>query len=374
MNDVRQTIIKVIRVTGVLLLVGSCWYISFRIRNSVTVLPPEPTPVPIVYEIESLPAEWEMLWETTSIRLASPNIGLSLTATSENALALAFGGALVMKIDLLTGATSRCRIRSSAPVTMFAANEEMFFVGLLGRARGGPITRHSTWGATKIEAYLADSCGQAWSQPIPGAQYLYNFVFATETIISTYGANSANYYLLDTVTGDILEALPKRDSNFIWKINEDENVIYVQSPRSPFIALDRDTSKTLWRSPLTSYGIVQSPMFTDQVITARVGPIRHLGRVIAINRDTGDLLWEMENVVSNVTLGRDYLFLITQDMQLVALDPMTGTAVSQLEFKPDEIIGTSSTNIFQVAASDDIVVVYLGDGNQLMAFRFSLDG
>jgi hypothetical protein len=61
-------------------------------------------------------------------------------------------------------------------------------------------------------------------------------------------------------------------------------------------------------------------------------------------------------------------------MQLVALDPMTGTAVSQLEFKPDEIIGTSSTNIFQIATSDDIVVVYLGNGNQLMAFRFSLDG
>lgn len=273
MENLRKTVIRVVRVTGILLLVGSCWYISFRIRNSVTVLPPEPTPVPIIYEIKTMPTEWEMLWETTSIRLASPNMGLSLAASSDSAFALAFGGTFVMKIDLSTGATNRCRIRSSAPVRIFAANEEHFFVGLLGSGRGGPITPYSTWGATKIEAYLADSCGQAWSQPIPGARSLNDFVFATETTISVHSPNSANYYLLNTVTGNILEALPKQESHFIWRIDEENNVTYVRTHESAFVAIDNDTGRTLWQSSIVHYSREQ-PLFTDQIIVIRDTSIR----------------------------------------------------------------------------------------------------
>ncbi len=58
---------------------------------------------------------------------------------------------------------------------------------------------------------------------------------------------------------------------------------------------------------------------------------------------------------------------------MIAVDIQTGEVLSTLRFEPSEISSGGGHYEYLVAASDDIVLVYLGDGRQLIALRFSPD-
>lgn len=340
------------------------------ILRSMGIVPePIPTAEPIVYQFESLPDEWEFLWMDDSIVLKAPSNRGSISLGAGQQSAFALDKEAVVKIDLLTGEVSQCSSIDNGTLggsrsTTLLVNQTQIFVGFNGTQK---ISGKTEWGAGRIEAYDADSCIQTWSRTIGGVRSL-DVVIAAENTVSVDGNESSNYYLLDATTGAILETLPKEESPFVWKIEEDKGIAFIRTPESSFIAKDRKTNENLWISPV-NYGIYQPPVFTDNVIVARVGSTNETGRAIAVNVFDGSVLWEVENIVGNVAVSGAYVFLITTDARLLALDIVTGEVVSEVNFVPNEV-GYSFNDMVQIAVSENVVLVYFGYSSQLIALRF----
>ena len=91
---------------------------------------------------------------------------------------------------------------------------------------------------------------------------------------------------------------------------------------------------------------------------------------IALERETGKRLWEYPNTLGNVTVGNSIVYVMTSDTQVVALDIKTGEQLGKIDFTPD-LIQPRQYNKFYLSANDDGgLLVYLGESNQLFAFRF----
>jgi len=76
-----------------------------------------------------------------------------------------------------------------------------------------------------------------------------------------------------------------------------------------------------------------------------------------------------ERIVSNTAIANDIAYFIMENTTLSAMDINTEQSLSSANFEPRQSPLTLG-NLFQVAAHNNIVVVYLGDSKQLFTFRF----
>jgi hypothetical protein len=93
-------------------------------------------------------------------------------------------------------------------------------------------------------------------------------------------------------------------------------------------------------------------------------------------------LWEYSGIVSNIANdgGVAYFIILepgsswggdsAENAQLVAIDIRTGKMLGSVNFEPPGIQSGWGNYHYHVAASNDIVLVYLGDSRQLFAFRY----
>lgn len=86
-----------------------------------------------------------------------------------------------------------------------------------------------------------------------------------------------------------------------------------------------------------------------------------------------ELGFNSSDVVSNFTDNKDYFFFLTEsDASLWAIDKDTLQIVGQVQFNRSPFLPFGKGHKgFSVAVSDNTVVVYLGDSEQLFAFDFT---
>ncbi len=314
-----------------------------------------------LYAIENASPEFELLWTKNSF--SAPVI--SMIADSEQAYVLSDDGSVII-INLQNGAEDQfIRARYSAiPVpraSTIGMNSEMLYVGF---DKTQKIDGDMRWGAGKIEAFNRMSGAKEWSQVIPGAS-TFSSLIITEDKINIDGDFSNKYHLLDAETGEILQSEPKIESSFVWHI--EDNFVYEKTKDAAFQLRNQEQEKILWQSE--SWTVSNPPIFTLNRIIFKSGR-----RIVALDKVNGQIVWEYPNdnrrdyLYSNITYFGDSVFFATENGTLFAVDAESGDKVSSIQFTPQPT-REPYTDVFQVAADKNIILVYTGSTEQLFAFR-----
>jgi outer membrane protein assembly factor BamB len=152
-----------------------------------------------------------------------------------------------------------------------------------------------------------------------------------------------------------------------------ENEILYTNDVEGFKAVDTNTQSVLWKYSVDDI-INPHPLFTSDKI---IVPTQN-GRVYALNKNTGDLLWSQDfDLISNLAADSFHLFFLSKAGFLKVVDLGTGQEIQSLGFSPatfqtstsDTIVG--GYNIW-VDSESEIAVVSLGYSCQLMALQLNL--
>lgn len=132
----------------------------------------------------------------------------------------------------------------------------------------------------------------------------------------------------------------------------------------------RMTQTGFWQQEFDSCGIV--PQVYQEVLLLWLQQCQEpLGRVLALNRYTGDLLWQLDAPgLGNIALNdAGIAFVLTADGWLRAVQARSGRAAGFVQFGAS--LALAETAVFYVAAQDDAVAVYTGDSRQMFTFRYT---
>jgi outer membrane protein assembly factor BamB len=192
----------------------------------------------------------------------------------------------------------------------------------------------NNFGAAGIVAYDINSGNLAWETRF---DYEYavgvGHLILTETDIKaeTYNHDNQAIYTVDTKTGKVKDVVKDIPRSAV-----DEMVIY------DGMEFEKQ-----------GYGV------PDKVTVIRV--------------DNGSIIWEYDDepVISNIAIGGEITYFLTQSNRLIALNTYTGEILGKLAFAPGfshdfDFVNTSVV----VAADGDVVAVYFEDSKQLSLFRF----
>ncbi len=358
---------------GVVLLWGTPIGQKFR---PILLQETTPTPPAINYAVATSSSQFEQLWVTSPVfnNHHTHHGGVHLDATGKHAFLLGgvqedtVGELTLTKLDLLTGVVEWSLFYppslNAGAATTLDVNSDHIYVGFDGTQKiGGNIT----WGAGKVVAYDAETGDVIWSKIVPGARGIETLV-ATDSTVSIDGSFSSNYYLLEAKTGDVTLVREKEGPNLVWFV--DNGILYERQKSFSFVARDRITNEIIWQSEV-GYPVLQPPILTDKAIVARSGDTSFLGIAFAVDNSTGDLIWEFKDALSNVAISNYTAFFLTKDIQLIAVDIETGKILGQVDFISNQERDRTADIHHFVAAGYNIVLVYLGDSQQLFAFRFS---
>ena len=117
-----------------------------------------------------------------------------------------------------------------------------------------------------------------------------------------------------------------------------------------------------------------NPIFTEDKLFLRNGA-DFSGTAYALDPTTGELLWEIPNIVGNLIYSPDkhLIYALHKDGNLLAVDENNGKETVIATFSPSPFIFLDGTDpgAYQLAydADERILVVYLGDSRQLFAFK-----
>lgn len=233
-----------------------------------------------------------------------------------------------------------------------------------------------------IVAYDVESGRQIWEHTLSWREK--NIIYYMQATDGSLYVNSTtfNFNVFDTYAGRPQEWESSIDAYPIFYVDND--VIYHRTTDTRVLATDRITESTVWAVTFDE-PIRISPIFTEELVVAKTGELG-TGQVYSIDRKTGTILWQRppgtidwenpKNLQGNVATDGEHIFYLTVDSQLQAANAKTGQMLGYVQFAPSlqELEGSDQVNSeFCVASSDNIVVLYLGSGRQLFAFRFLPD-
>jgi outer membrane protein assembly factor BamB len=256
---------------------------------------------------------------------------------------------------VITQSASGHPIPSNTGIHHIAYNDTHVYLGYNGN-RNTP---------SGVLAYKIDINTIVWIQPLPintGSQI--GSIIVDET---TLGIGTTQYFLLDASTGEILRE--RIENTLKFPLSSLGHLAFWHAAANPQSSL---STLEFW-DRLTPE-IYQPPLLTNDSIvvrTARDGRI--FGKVRVFDRQTNGLLWETsENVISNVAVTHARAYFLTSAAELVVMEIQTGHVLGKVEFDAENLEPQDDRG-FYVAATDNNVFVYFGDGRQLFAFRFSPD-
>lgn len=298
----------------------------------------------------------EQLWSRSNVFTRNENIGTLVAAINEIVFILGSIEPTEEESVLALSALDGTPLWHSTPGirTALYATSSALYVGYGG---SGLIT-----------AYDLHTGQILWSEHASGARdasYLYVF----DQIIHLNSSNHL-FHLMKADTGEIIQTLKYVDGHDIF-ISTDE-ITFIQQPTEASLqAIETQSGKLIWEANVQQE-YIRPPVFTEEIIFIRTG--RGLGSVYAINRQTGNILWHTErNVVSNVAATKSTVFLLTLDGKLLGFDQQ-GKLITSVRFNPGPFIlngPDAQVGGYYVAIDRDaqMLFVFLGDSNQLFAFR-----
>lgn len=199
-----------------------------------------------------------------------------------------------------------------------------------------------------MRAHDLNTGGLIWVHPMPEARYIGGFNVVDDLI---YVVSSSGYHLLKADTGEILETFSEPPTSTTLQT--------VVARSGLAIAAHEINVNYFWANA-----------FTEDLFF-----IRSAGEVWAHDLQTGNPLWSIEDVISNIVATDSAVYLLTKDRRLLELEASTGevTNIVQFEPQPTETSGWAFANAFYVAVDEKAgaIHVFLGDGAQLFAFELS---
>lgn len=246
--------------------------------------------------------------------------------------------------------------------TGLATNTENIFLAWPGTQK---ISGDTQFGAAKVVSY--DLFGdQVWSQSIGGARRITKMIVNQDTI-SIDGSFSSNYYLLESSTGKVTNSTPKENDRYIWFIDEETAYEYGDIYDS-LKAVNMTSGVTTWEY-LIDNQVYLAPILTNGVIVIRTRENHYVGHVLAIDKATGDLIWEMPDALSNVVVTDSIVHYLTNDLLLRSVDINSGEIIGETDFTPSKAMDPIN-NVYQIATDEDMIFIYFGGAHQLSAFSF----
>ncbi len=324
----------------------------------------------VVKHIVPVDSEFEELWELTAYihgkgGLASTGSNVYISGSFENN-----SPEFLVSLDLLTGQIE-WQQRLHRNQSLDRVDSHYIYIHQSATQKIANLTQ--MWGTAEIIAYDIESHDEVWNQKFAGSggAHIENIV---EDIIIVK-ANSG-LYQVDSHTGEQISG-PQRQVLLATR----DGIQYQRSYDEGLQGIDIEAKEVVWTYKASVFAQL---VFEDDIILIGNGVSAERGGATALNGNTGEILWKQRDVISNIATSNGIAYLIqlasgewyqdvTLDAQLLAVDIRTGEVLSTLRFEPSEIRSGHGHYEYLVAASDDIVLVYLGDGRQLIALRFSPD-
>ncbi len=317
-------------------------------------------------------SEFEELWNlTTYIRCKS-----CLASTESNVY---FSGSLennspefLVGLDLHTGQIEWQQMLQSGQ-TLERIDSQHIYINQPATQKIANSTQ--LWGTAQLIAYDIESHDEAWKQKFAGSGGVSINRIVEEMLIVEAGSG---FYQVDIHTGQQITG-PQREI----LLSNEEGFQYqrVHGVAGILQGIYIETQEVIWTYDLLRFSQF---IFEDELILIGNDASGGIGEVTTLNGNTGEELWRYARVISNIATSNGVVYFIqvgegewgqnkTLDARMIAADIQTGEVLSTLRFEPSEISSGGGHYEYLVAASDDIVLVYLGDGRQLIALRFLPD-
>lgn len=325
-------------------------------------------PALATYDIKSMDSQFQSLWTISDIFIiADGNWECNILAFHNKLFYQASyertHPTSLHRADLLTGVIEWQSISAHEAPSVMTHNDTTVFIG------SGP----------EIIAYDTESGDQIWRRGLPILEKSITYIQSTGDSVYANSGSTGNFYAYNARSGKRQDIGFRLNATPIFLVSND--TIYYQEAGTRLYAMHRQDKNIIWTLRFDEE-LQLSPLFTEELIIARTGRAV-IGQVYVIDRTTGTTLWQYPagaidwenpaNVVGNVAEDNGYIFYLTFDAQLQAVDAKTGQFVGAVQFNPSfqELDGLDLVNrVFCVAASDNVVIVYFGSGRQLFAFRF----
>ena len=111
------------------------------------------------------------------------------------------------------------------------------------------------------------------------------------------------------------------------------------------------------------------PIEFGNLLLLRVG---YPSSLYALDASTGNSIWTIdEDLASDPVIFQGKIYAITVDAELVSFDPATGRELGSTQYSPPVTNSTSRQNLYAVAASGEILVVYFGDSCEMLMYAAS---
>ena len=350
-----------------LILIG----ITVHFLTVVSCISLKPPPNPLVKSgqpryVSSATNGFDPLWSISNVYAhSSGSDGVQLASDGEDIFFLGGFpewewdvGYYLTKLSSLTGEVFWQIPVAKSPNTV-TSDTNSVYVGLQDNM-GHSYKVNSTRGAGEIMAFEADTGSRIWRRSLPGARSP-KVLLLLDSLLSV-DAQTLDYYLLDSKTGEIVERNPRDTNNFTVLLMDD---IRIEHKEFSMQAINRQHGRVIWTHDIGSR--YPPPIFMDGIFIVRAG-----AKLSAIDVSTGEVIWEYDeaNVIGNITLGEEHAVYFLTESGLFAVDFYTGQVLGNVTFISESTLGRLP-NAYSIAASNDIVVAYFGDSHQLFAFRFS---
>jgi outer membrane protein assembly factor BamB len=173
----------------------------------------------------------------------------------------------------------------------------------------------------------------------------------------------------------------------LWVFDTDGNVVRIMDDTEAFLttpevtylsengirAIRTDTNDVLWHHQDPILELV--PVFTkDKILCRNEG---NSGTVYALDRISGELLWQVNDIVYSSSIAhslkKELVYALRNNGDLLAINENTGETSIAARFSstPFLFIVSGTGQAYELAYDEEkhILLVSLGDGHQLFAFR-----
>jgi outer membrane protein assembly factor BamB len=219
-----------------------------------------------------------------------------------------------------------------------------------------------------VEAYQLQTGELAWKADITLPDHSGYYLNLQERGLYAYqlGQEEA-IYIFDRQSGKNLDKIRildmgQRSTNLLllgdqeWLQANDEAIVFVRA------------DQVVWQTNLG--GVPQKfPWLHDNLSIVYFKNDRTVFDGLAgLDRSTGSLIWDRPGeFFSNFIIVDDLLYVISKEADVLVINPENGQTVGQAEFSPDTI--DIAHPISAVAADRDMLYVYFGDSQELIAFE-----
>lgn len=222
----------------------------------------------------------------------------------------------------------------------------------------------------RVHAFSLNTGELLWDTPELASHTSYWFQPWESTDPLLLHSSSQELFTIDPQSGAIKSKQP--DDPAWFRIGQVE---FVPAHNGLFV-YEQPGQRLLWYQLETqpSYRQLQRwpSIVGDDIVFESGAPCYNITR---LNIKTGNVMWETPEsdlLLSNFAIHNSEVYALREDLSLIALDINTGSIMGTLQFNGPPartVCRKSGSDVYWVVAEDNIIFVYFGDSQELIALK-----